>query len=99
MNLVKVRDITQVYAFPQDLSRMVGYKDLTKILRRYREFCDARPNYFLPRLPYIKEEGSLTHYDVLCFAHYFENRSMLDAGSKSLSFKKDLPRLREAYDL
>lgn len=69
------------------------------MLRRYRNFCNARPNYFAPRKPYNEHEGSLTVYDVLCFAHYFENRSMLDAGSKSLDFKKDLPRLREAYDL
>lgn len=38
-----------------------------------------------------------TLYDILCFAYYFENKDLLESGTRSITFKQDLPRLREAY--
>lgn len=97
MEIVKVREVTQFWAFPKDIAHIFGYKSPTKLLRAYREFCEVRPNYFKPMLPYREIPGTDTVYNVYCFAHYFENRAMLDAGTRSLNFEKDLPRIRDAY--
>ena len=35
--------------------------------------------------------------DVYCFAFYFENRGLLDAGSRSIKFQDDVERLKEVY--
>lgn len=97
MNIVTAIPITQYWAYPADIAVMFGYKYPTKILASFREFCDSRPNYFNPATPYL--ENGEKQYNVLCFAHYYEHRKQLDAGSRSVSFQKDLPRLREAYGL
>lgn len=99
MNIVKVNFTPQYWAFPKDIALIFGYKSPTKLLRAFRGFCDSRPNYFKPTMPYRELEGHDTVYNVFAFAHYFENKKLLDAGTRSLSFDSDLPRLVEAYSL
>lgn len=98
MNVVQAFPVAQYWAYPKDLSIMFGYKNLAGMLKDFRGFAKSRPNYFSPVKPFIEGDGD-TRYNVFAFAHYFENRALLNAGTRSLSFKKDLPRLIEAYQL
>lgn len=97
MEMVSIKTKTQQWAMAKDIGRILGYKQPSLLLKRFREFADKNPNYFAPHKPYLKIQGMDTVYDILCFAFYFENRDLLDAGTRSLNFKKDLPRLREVY--
>lgn len=97
MNIITANFTPQYWAYRKDIINVFGYKNPTELLRRFKEFCEARPNYFNPCTPFL-EEGD-TQYNLYCFAHYYENRGLLDAGTRSLKFKDDLPRLIEAYSL
>ncbi|TLQ49310.1 hypothetical protein FEZ33_01375 [Ruoffia tabacinasalis] len=99
MNIIKATFTPQYWALPKDIALIFGYKSPTKLLTSFRAFCDSRPNYFNPTKPYRELEGTDTIYNVYAFAHYFENRQLLDAGTRSLKFENDLPRLVEAYSL
>lgn len=99
MNILKASFIPQYWALPKDIAHIFGYKSPTKLLSEFRSFCKKRPNYFKPVMPYREIDGTDTIYNVYAFAHYFENRKLLDAGSKSIKFEDDLPRLIEAYSL
>lgn len=95
MKVLTVVKTPQYWAFPKDIARITGYKSPTKLLKSFRDFCEARPNYFKPCKP-ILVDGE-TQYNIACFLHYYENRTLLDSGTRSLNFKDDLPRLMEAY--
>lgn len=97
MELLTIRESKQIYAFPKDIGLLFGRKAPSRLLSSFRTFCDSRPNYFHPVKPYVDMQGSGTQYNVLAFAHYFENRDLLDAGTRSLKFKDDLERLKEVY--
>lgn len=99
MNIIKATFTPQYWALPKDIALIFGYKSPTKLLTSFRAFCDGRPNYFNPTKPYKAEEGTKTLYNIYAFAHYFENRELLDAGSRSIKFDDDLPRLIQAYGL
>lgn len=98
MELLTIRETKQIYAFPKDIGLMFGRKAPSRLLTSFRAFCDSRPNYFNPiTKPYVDMAGSGTQYNVLAFAHYYENKDLLDAGSRSINFKADLGRLKEVY--
>ncbi|MGX7091217.1 hypothetical protein [Hutsoniella sourekii] len=97
MNIVKVFKSPSYWLYPGDLGDIISRKQPTKILRAFREFCDNNPHYFYPCKPY-RDEGK-TQYNIYCFLHYFENEGLLEAGTRSLSFEEDLPRLMRAYSL
>ena len=97
MKVITARKISQVWAFPKDIAKIFGYKSPTKLLTAFRQFCDERPNFFYPYKPYQETEGVGKIYNVICFAYYFENRQLLDAGTRSLQFEDDLERLKEIY--
>lgn len=97
MKVLTVVNKTQQYAMRKDIAKIFGYKDPGRLLKGFRDYADANPGAFKPHTPYVSNTGMEPLYDILCFAYYFENRDLLDAGSKSISFKAELPRLREAY--
>lgn len=97
MDLLKIRTQSQHWATRKDIARIFCYKDPTRLLKDFREYADEHPKAFDPHKPYIKNAGMDTLYDIISFAYYFENRDLLEADTRSLSFKKDLPRLREVY--
>lgn len=99
MNIIKASFTPQYWAYTRDIALIFGYKNPSGLLKKFRLFCDERPNYFNPATPYIKDNSSDTKYNIFCFAHYFENRGLIDAGTRSLKFENDLPRLIEAYSL
>lgn len=99
MNIIKATFTPQYWALPKDIALIFGYKSPTKLLTSFRAFCDSRPNFFNPTKPYRDLEGSETVYNIYAFAYYFEHRKLLDAGTRSLKFENDLPRLIEAYSL
>lgn len=97
MEVMTVKTKSQQYAMTKDIAKIFGYKDPAKLLKEYREFADSNPNVFKPYRPYIKNKGMDTLYDIICFAYFFENKDLLKAGTRSIHFKKELPRLKEVY--
>ncbi|MGE7366070.1 hypothetical protein ACQKKE_05425 [Desemzia incerta] len=97
MEVLQTKIKTQQYAFTKDVGRIFGYKDPVKLLKSFRDYADGHPNVFRPYKPYIKNRGMDTLYDIICFAYYFENRDLLESETRSVSFKNELPRLKEVY--
>ena len=98
MELIQVKAKSQQYAFTKDIGGIFGYKDPVKLLKSFRDYADSHPNAFHPYKPYVKNQGMDTLYSIICFAYYFENRDLLEAGTRSITFNKELHRLREVYD-
>lgn len=97
MTVVQVKTKAQQYATRKDIARIFCYKDPTRLLKDFRNHADENESKFYPYKPYIKNHGMDTLYDIICFAYYFENKDLLDAGTRSISFKEELPRLKEVY--
>lgn len=97
MEVLTVKSKTQQYASRKEIARIFCYKDPTKLLRDFREYADDHTQSFYPYRPYIKNHGMDTLYDIICFAYYFENRDLLESGTRSITFKQELPRLKEVY--
>lgn len=99
MEIVKVRSINPVYAYPKDLKAIVQKTNISNLLRDFRNFVDSHPNYFFPYRGYHKDQGRDTVYDIYPFLHYYENEHLLEAGSRSIDFKSDLPRIKEMIEI
>ncbi|CZR02840.1 hypothetical protein [Trichococcus collinsii] len=97
MVILQTKSKAQQYAFTKDIGRIFGYKDPVKLLKGFRDYADSHPKTFGPYKPYLKNRGMDTLYDIICFAFYFENRDLLEAGTRSVSFPAELPRLKEVY--
>lgn len=97
MQLISTKVKTQHYASRKDVARIFGYKNPSDLLKRFRSFADDNPKHFSPYRAYIKNEGMDTLYCIICFAHFFENKDLLEAGNRSIEFKNELPRLKEVY--
>ena len=97
MELVIGKTKNQHYASRKDIARIFCYKDPTRLLKGFRNYADGHPKIFEPYKPYVKNDGMDSVYDILCFAYYFENKDLLEAGTRSISFKEELARLREVY--
>lgn len=97
MNIVHVKTVKQQYAMTKDIARLFGYKSPARLLKEFRDYADANPSVFAPYKPYIKNEGMDTLYDIICFAYFCENKDLILAGTRSISFKEELPRLRQVY--
>lgn len=97
MQLIQAVTKTQQYATRKDIARIFGYKDPTRFLKNFREYANKHPKAFYPHKPFIDNEGMYTLYDIMAFAFYFENKDLLEAGTRSISFKEELPRLRQVY--
>lgn len=97
MEILQAKKKTQQFAFTKDIASIFGYKDPVKLLKGFREYADSHPSAFNPYKPYVKNRGMDTLYDIVCFAFYFENRDLLDSGTRSITFKQELPRLKEVY--
>lgn len=98
MQILQAKKINQQYASRKDIAKIFGYKDPTKLLKGFRDLADTNPNMFKPYTPYIKSRGLDTLYNIICFAYYFEFKDLVEAGTRSVSFKEELPRLKEIYD-
>lgn len=97
MQLVTGVTKTQLYAKRSDVAVIFGYKNPNALLKSFREYADEHANVFLPYKPYIKNSGMDTLYNILCFGYYFENKDLLEAGTRSIHFKQQLPNLKEVY--
>jgi len=97
MTIIQAVKKSQQLATRKDIAMIFGYKDPTRLLKDFRDYADHHPNAFLPYKPYIKNKGMDSLYDIICFAYYFENRDLLEASTRSISFKEELPRLKEVY--
>lgn len=98
MEMLTANKITQRWAMAKDIGIIFGYKAPAKLLKGFRDFADNHPNYFSPYKPYLKQSGLDTTYEIICFAFYYENKDLLDAGSRSVKFNsQEIARLKEAY--
>lgn len=97
MDLLQAKTKTQQYATPKSIGYIFCRKNPSTLLKNFREYAEKNPKTFYPHKPFIKNNGMDTLYDILCFAYYFENKDLLESGTRSITFKQDLPRLREAY--
>lgn len=99
MEIIKVRPAMQLWLYPKDVAKLIGRKvtATSEFLREFREFCEKRPNYFNPVKPIQQDVDRDKQYNYFALLHFYENRELLMAGTRSLKFKDDLPRLKEAY--
>jgi len=97
MQLVMGRTKAQQYASRKEIARIFGYKNPSDLLKRFRVFADDNPNYFKPYTPYVKNTGMDTLYCIICFAFFFEYMDLVEAGTRSITFKNELERLKEVY--
>lgn len=97
MQLLQAKTKTQQFATRKDIARIFCYKDPTRLLQSFREYAESNPKAFYPHKPFIKNKGMDTLYDIVAFGYYFENKDLLEAGTRSISFQEELPRLREVY--
>lgn len=97
MEFIQAKVKTQQFASRKEVARIFCYKDPSRLLKDFREYADSHPKAFYPHKPYIKNAGMDTLYDIMSFGFYFENKDLLEADTRSISFKDDLPRLREVY--
>lgn len=97
MQLLQAKTKTQQFATPKEIARIFCYKNPSTLLKHFREYAAEHPKAFYPHKPFIKNRGMDTLYDIVAFGYYFENKDLLEAGTRSISFKEELPRLREVY--
>lgn len=95
MHLISVKHTAQIYALPKDIALLIGMKSSSRFLRDFRKFCDDNPKHFGIQRPYLAIDGNDTVYNIFCFLHWYEYRSALDAGARSIKFEDDLPRIKE----
>ena len=99
MEIVKVREIHGIYVYAREVKVLIGLKNVSKFLQDFRNFVDENPNYFSPYRGYHHAKGKDTKYDVLPIIWYHENKSFANAGSRTVTFKQDLPRLKKLLEL
>lgn len=97
MIYVEAEKTTKKYATRKTIAEIFDYKNPTSLLKTFREIADEQPHVFRPYTPYIKNNGMDTLYNIICFAFYFENKDLLEAGTRSIRFSDELPRLKEVY--
>ena len=97
MQLLQAKTKTQQFATPKEIARIFCYKNPSTLLKHFREYAAEHPKAFYPHKPFIKNKGMDTLYDIVAFGYYFENKDLLEAGTRSISFQEELPRLREVY--
>lgn len=97
MELLQAKPKVQQYATPKSIGYIFCRKNPSTLLKNFREYAEKHPKTFYPHKPFIKNNGMDTLYDIMAFAFYFENRDLLESGTRSISFKEELPRLRQVY--
>ena len=97
MIYLEAEKTTKKYASRKTIAEIFDYKNPSKLLKAFRELADERPHIFRPYKQYVKNKGMDTLYNVICFAFYFENKDLLEAGTRSIKFADELPRLKEVY--
>lgn len=96
MIYLEAEKTTQKYASRQDIAKIFGYKDPSKLLVAFKKHADRNPDYYKPVKPYIKNKGMSPLYNVYAFAHYFQNRDLVEV-NRAAPFKEDLKELKEVY--
>ena len=97
MIYLEAEKTTKKYTTRKTIAEIFDYKNPSKLLKTFRELADEQPHIFRPYKPYVKNKGMGTLYNVICFAFYFENKDLLEAGTRSIKFADELPRLKEVY--
>ena len=97
MIYLEAEKTTKKYATRKTIAEIFDYKNPSSLLKTFREIADEQPHVFKPYKPYVKNKGMDTLYNVICFAFYFENKDLLEAGTRSIKFADELPRLKEVY--
>ncbi|WP_419986205.1 hypothetical protein [Aerococcus viridans] len=99
VEVVKVRAMHSPYVYAKDIKVLINQKNVSNFLRDFREFVDENPSYFSPYRGYHKRSGKDSLYDVIPILWFNENKEFATAGSRTVTFKQDLPRLKEILDI
>lgn len=99
MEVVKVRAMHSPYVYAKDIKVLINQKNVSNFLRDFREFVDENPSYFSPYRGYHKRTGKDALYDVIPILWFNENKEFATAGSRTVTFKQDLPRLKELVEI
>ncbi|MCW6681566.1 hypothetical protein NHG29_01635 [Aerococcaceae bacterium NML160702] len=97
LNFLTIHHSVPLIGYPKQCAKLVSISErtATDVLSRFREFVKKRPNYFrkLALQPVIEMDGVKTQYNLICFYHYYCNRKLLDAGSRSIKLEDELEGL------
>lgn len=97
MNAIKVKTITPWVIMPKDFKRMINRKNISALLKDFRDFVDRNPNYYYPFQGYIKWNNE-SQYEIFPLIHYYMNKHLLDANTRSIKFKDDLKRVKDMVE-
>lgn len=96
---LQVAELYPLEARKKDLEALLNYSNLSAILKSFRKFVDENPKYYYPYEGYYKISGKDFVYDILPVYHYKRYQHLLDAGTRSITFKNEVPRLKELMEL
>ena len=97
MIYLEAEKTTKKYATRKTIAEIFDYKNPTSLLKKFRDIADEQPSVFKPYKPYIRNNGMDTLYNIICFAFYFENKDLLESGTRSIKLADELSRLKEVY--
>src|SRR5699024_10220795 len=85
---------SSVWVYPKEVVKITGRSrsGVSNLQKSFKEFVESYPKYFEPffKKEYVILEGDdITQYNVLCFIHYDQNRTKLEAGLKPAREFKD----------
>lgn len=86
MIIVTELALPPIYLRTQDIQRLISLKNVSDILRDFRNFCEKHPSYFGKTVPVRKFDGNDTRYNLYAFGHYWLNKPYLDAGNRTIKY-------------
>lgn len=95
MEIVVPIEINQMRLYKRHIAKLTGQARGGPLAKEFTNFVKSRPSYFGKWKPLIEGDGLDPQYDLVCFIHWYDNRALLNAGSRHISFERDLPRIIE----
>lgn len=101
MQLIESKKVSQAWVYPEQIKEIFNYKDPSKKLKAFREFVQAHPNYYKWfKQCWLGKSIKDFQYAFIPLAHFWENQSLLEAGSRSIKFDlSEIERIRITYGL
>lgn len=97
MEIITIKPVSQQWLTASDVGKLIGRKKTSTntFLKSFKDFVDDRPNFFKGVKPIAKHDGSTALYNYWAINCYLENKDLLDARSRSISFKEYIHEKRE----
>lgn len=98
MHVLKTLEIPPIWLDAGNIKQLINRKNPSELLKSFREFVKHNPSYFGDTRPLLDIEGATLQYNFYAFVHFYENRDLLEAGSRSVKFdREEARRIRESY--